>query len=144
MFNTISWQSYWTMLAISLAVYYFFIVFIYYRKELKAAFFTKTFKGNANQSFTINEDEFKAPDKDSEEGIVYSCMDELNAFFEEAKKRKWNKKEMIYALQGIMKKYPSIKTSGYKQSVSNVLLNQCEHICSIHLNAEELNHVWLG
>jgi hypothetical protein len=143
MFNTISWHSYWTSLAITTTIYYFILVLLFYRKEIKTAFLTKSFTKTADQSFIVNEDEFKAPSGDTEEGIVYACMDELNAFFEEAKKRKWNKNEMVYSLQLIMKKYPSIKTSRYKQSVSNVLINQCEHICSIHLNAEELEHVWL-
>lgn len=140
MFNTISWQSYWTMLAISLAIYYLFLFLVYYRKD----FMTSLSSRGMKQSFAINPDEFQSPLPDTDEGIVYSCMDELNAFFEEAKKRKWSKNEMIYSIQRILEKYPSIKTSGYKQSVSNVLLNQCEHICSIHLNAEELNRVWLG
>src|SRR5690242_13826017 len=129
MFNTISWHSYWTALAIISIIYYLFVFIVYYRKDFKASFLTKSSVGNGDQSFIINEEEFQQPSKETDEGIVYSCMDEINAFFDEAKKRKWNKNELIYSLQLIMKKYPSIKTSGYKKSVSNVLLNQCEHIC---------------
>jgi hypothetical protein len=143
MFNTISWQSYWTTLAISVAIYYLIILLLYYRKELRFSF-ERTCTKAEEQSFILSEEEFQTPSPDSEEAIVYSCMDELNAFFEEAKKRRWNRSEMMHSLQSILKKYPAIRSSGYKQSVTNVLRNQCEHICSIHLDKEELEHVWLG
>jgi hypothetical protein len=144
MFNTISWQAYWTFLVIVLSAYYLLVLFIYYRSDLKASFLSKTFTRSGVQSFIVDNSEFEAPSAETAEGIVYTCMDEINSFFAEAKKRKWNKNEMIYSLQSILKKYPAITTSGYKQSVSNVLLNQCEHICNLHLSAEELSHVWLG
>jgi hypothetical protein len=140
MFNTISWHSYWTTLAICLAIYYPIIFLLYYRKELKFSF-QKRLAGEVH-SFDPDEEAFQMPTQDSDEGVVYACMDEVNAFFEEAKKRKWGNDEMIRALQMIMNKYPSIEGSGYKQSVTNVLRNQCEHNCGIKLTNEELDRVW--
>jgi len=140
MFNTISWQSYLTTLALVIAIYYAFLLIFYYRNDLEVLVRSK----NESQPFQANGEEFQRPSVDSDEGIVYACMDEVNAFFEEAKKRKWHKNELTYAIQSIVKKYPAIRTSGYKKSVSTVLQNQCEHICNIHISAEELEHVWLG
>jgi hypothetical protein len=146
MFNTISWQSYWTTLAIISTIYYFVIYLIYYRKNFKASFLAGTFTQNRKFSLVANTNDpgFEQPPKDSEEHIVYSCMEELNAFFQEAKKRKWTKNELISSLGIIIKKYPSIKLSAYRQPVLNVLSNHCEHVCSIHINEEELDHVWLA
>lgn len=140
MFNAGSWESYWISLVICLAIYYLVIFLLYYRRDFRMSFLNKT----TNLKQVADDSEFQAPVEDSEEGIVYACMDELNAFFEQAKKRKWNKNELIYALVQILKKYPSINSSEYKQSVFNVLLSQCEHICSVHINREELSGIWLG
>jgi hypothetical protein len=41
------------------------------------------------------------------EGLIDSCMDRI--FFEEAKRKKNMKEEMIYSLQLLLKKYPSLK-----------------------------------
>jgi hypothetical protein len=142
MFNTISWQSYWTSLALILAIYYLVVYLLYYRSDVKLLF-----KGAGEKdSFSFRNDtpEFQQPPTDTEEQIVYSCIDELNAFFEEAKRKRWIKAELMHSLQLILKKYPSLQSSKYKASINTVLTNQCEHICNIHLSAEEVKHVWLG
>jgi hypothetical protein len=142
MFNTISWQSYWTGLAISFAIYYLVVYLLYYRSDVKLLF--KGVEEKDSFSFRNETSEFQQPLADTEEHIVYSCIDELNAFFEQAKRKRWIKDELIYALQMIIKKYPSLNASQYKSSINVVLTNQCEHICNIHLNEEEVKHVWLG
>jgi hypothetical protein len=71
-------------------------------------------------------------------------MDELNAFFENQKSSKAVKSEVMYALYGILQKYPSLRNCDYKESITNVIALQCENICSIHLSAEELKGVWFG
>jgi hypothetical protein len=71
-------------------------------------------------------------------------MDELNAFFEESRRKKVMKEELIYSLQLLLKKYPSLKDSEYKESLSNLIATQCEDTCLVRLNADEVYHVWLG
>ena len=148
MFYTISWQSYWCALALLLVIYFIVIYLVYYRRDLKLPFIEKQFppkKGNGFQLFDKeSHSEFDSPPDGTEEHIVYACMDEMNAFFDEASKKRWHKNELLYSLQLILKKYPSLKTSQYRSSIFNVIASQSEHICNIHLNAEEANEVWLG
>ena len=54
------------------------------------------------------------------------------------------KEELIYSLQLLLKKYPSLKDSEYKESLSNLIATQCEDTCLVRLNADEVYHVWLG
>jgi len=148
MFNGIGWQSYWVTLAILAAVYYLFIFLLYYRRDFKL-FFLKTTSIHAGESQTDNLPEI-APEFPNEEqdraeaSIVYACLDEVKALFEELKKSKGVKAEILYALQPLLKKYPTLKTSAYKKSITTVILSQCEHICAIRLNKEEVDKVWLG
>lgn len=163
MFNSISWQSYWLTLALLLAGYYLTIILLYYRSDFSVLLHRKsdtrtptdltpfpTESGvptlESQPSLFENDApaEFERPQAGTEEHVVYSCMDELTAFFGAAKRRKWVKEELMQALQGILRKYPALKTSSYKASLSNVIITECEHNCSLHLSVEDVDHVWLG
>ncbi len=158
MFNNISWQGYWLTIALTSAGYYLSIYLLYFRNDFKILIGQKKTKSSfeiAGHSSPLDESlkqselfndstEFELPDKNSEEAIVYACIDELDAFFNESKKGKCLKDEMICSLQSILKKYPSLKESGYKASLTNVMVGQCEHTCSIHLDADDLVKVWFG
>ena len=161
MFNAISWQSYWLTLALLSAGYYLAVYLLYYRSDFKiwmhrryspdGAPFTESVTtgerlgDNPAQPSLFEEggsSDFQLPEGGSAEAVVYNCMDELTAFFVEAKRRKWAKEELVQALRGILLKYPSLKNSSYRESLSNVMVTQCEHHCSIHLSAEDKVRVW--
>ena len=160
MLNNISWQGYWTTIALLTTGYYLSIYLLFFRTDFKILYRGKATNNensidftNSNikrqdvstQSPTINDfDEFQSPEVGSEEAVVYACIDELDAFFQESKKAKCLKSELISSLQIILKKYPTLKGSGYKASLTNVIVGQCEHICSIHLDADDVVRVWSG
>lgn len=147
MFNDISWQAYWTTLSLILAGYYLILYLVYFRPDFKVtSFLTKliTPVKNHQQALFDSAGDFQRPPEESEEAVVYAYMDELSAFFEQSKKVKCIKEELICALQTLLKKYPTLKTSQYKDSFTNVMVTQCEHMCSIHLSADDLVRVWFG
>jgi hypothetical protein len=80
---------------------------------------------------------------DSGERMVYACMDELSAYFQSSKGTKVVKEEFVFAVQKILSKYPSLKSSEFKEAVSNLIVSEAFHNCSIHLEEEDLFHVWL-
>jgi hypothetical protein len=163
MFQEISWQSYWTVIAVLSGVYYFVIYLLYFRKDFaikwsrnsksneESPFSSFTAGGAASQPVTPEQstlfhgsEEFQSPAKDTIESAVYTCMDEINAYLGEAKRSKCVKEEMLYALNAILRKYPAIAGSEYKESVTNVVVNQCEYHCSVHLSADDVVKVWVG
>jgi hypothetical protein len=151
MVNNISWASYWYALAIIGVIYYISVALLYYKEEL-----LQVFKTNKNRSsskiiwtpqpaaVTGSYQESTIPGPDETERIVQSLIDELNAFFDEAKKSKWVKEELLYAVKKLVTKYSSVRNSVYRESVNNLIAVQCDHICSVRLNAEEVDHVWIG
>jgi len=161
MFNNISWQGYWLTIALLSTGYYLTVYLLYFRNDFKVFFNRKLSVNNhshfvspgsdlkqetSNSQPSLFDDaiEFQSPDPHSEEAIVYACIDEIDAFLKEAKKSKCIKEELIFSLQLILKKYPSLKNSQFKASVTNVIVGQCEHNCSIHLNADDVVRVWFG
>lgn len=160
MLNNISWQGYWITLALLSAGYYLVIYLLYYRIDFKVLLPRNTdlkHSGNnstslafvqksSDQSSLIGEEsgsEISMPSTYSDEHLVYACMDELNAYFEEAKREKCVKEEFIYSLQRILQKYPTLKSSHYKESIMSVIISEAEHICSIHLKEDDVVQVWL-
>jgi hypothetical protein len=164
MFNSISWQGYWITIALLSAGYYLVVYLLYFRKDFSIEWgksskfneespFLPTTSGSVTSPpdtvghpslFDISSEEFQRPAKDTVESAVYTCMDEINAYLEEAKQSKCVKEEMLYALHSILKKYPGIAVSEYKESLTNVMVNQCEYHCSVHLSADDVVQVWVG
>lgn len=160
MLNNISWQGYWVTLALLTAGYYLVVYLLYFRKDFKISLpgkaglpkspsaspaVTSFLKEQAQPSLFRDgetEDEFSTP-TDPTEQAVYACMDELTAYFESAKKAKVMKTEVLFAVQRILQKYPSLQTSEYKVSITKVIQTEAEHHCSVHLNEEEMRKVWM-
>jgi hypothetical protein len=155
MFNTISWQSYWTAMALTTAFYYLAIYLLYVRNSSLEAFgqgpnkegsvFSLSEKSQTQPSlFDDSYNKDASYTQDNREHIAEFCMDELKAYFENQKKTKAVKSEVVYALYNILQKYPALRSSEYKESLTKIIATECENICSIHLNAEELKGVWFG
>jgi hypothetical protein len=146
MITTISWHQYFIFLAVSTILYYLVVYLLYFR----TASGVRIQKWGSFNNDLIKKEElpslFDHPSnvEDNLEDTVYACMDELNAFFENSKKSKAERSEVIVALHSLLQKYPSLKNSEFRQSITNVIATQCENICSIHLSAEELKGVWFG
>ena len=138
----ISWQGYWIWLAVISTGYYLVIYLLYYRHDLKAWIHPKPY--NSDGIVPASESIIQPHVEKDAERLIDSCMDELNAFFEESRRKKVMKEELIYSLQLLLKKYPSLKDSEYKESLSNLIATQCEDTCFVRLNADEVYHVWLG
>lgn len=159
MLNNISWQGYWATLALLTAGYYLVIYLRYFRKDLQvflqqrrpsttspsATPAVAAFLKEQTQPSPFSEDtgpDFQTP-AEGEESLVYAFIDELNAYFESARKAKVMKAEVLFAVQRILQKYPSLNESSYKESIGNVIRTEAEHHCSVHLSEEEISKVWM-
>jgi len=151
MINTISWQAYWQVIVVALVIYYVVVVFRFFVRNsiLSSGSATAITGSPISTSDGLLRDsgvhsEFHQPEMGSEEQLVYSCIDELNAFLQQSKRTKCDKPSFLFSIKRILTKYPSLKTSQYKEAVSSVLASEAEHLCSIHIDREDVDSVWLG
>ncbi|OLY94226.1 hypothetical protein SAMN05444008_105204 [Cnuella takakiae] len=157
MLKEISWSSYWLFIATTLVLYYCTLFAIYKLKTklalLKTAKQVWRKQEQQTENFTVQasasadaiaQDDFLYPSVESAEYPVYACVDEVNAFLEEARKHKGDKDGLISALRHIVAKYPSINRSEYQVSLSNVMVAQCAHLCFIDLSDADMERVWQG
>lgn len=153
MLDSVSWHSYWMAIITVSIIYYIVVYALYYRTAIRSVFSGKQFETFSANAALTNADEAIPKSIDGslegfksevEDHVIYDCMEELNTYFENQKKSMAIKTELMHGLQTILHKYPSLKNSEYKESLSNVIAVQCENICSIHLTADELKGVWMG
>lgn len=142
MLNTVSWGNYWLFVVTSTSIYYLVVYFLYFKGDLlKRGIFSSAMKEKTDLP------SFHQPmsaSSTNDEIVVDACINELNAFFENQKKSKAVKHELMHGLYSILQKYPSLRHSDLRDPVSSIIRTQSETICSIHLSAEELKGVWLG
>lgn len=148
MFNTISWQAYWMAIALTTAGYYGIVFLLYFRKGLKissssgaSSLFSSSSSNHQLRSQEASD--FSEPERGTDEHMVYACVDEINAFIQEAKRVKTGKQEFLLSIKAILAKYPTIPTTQYKEAVTSVLISEAAHNCSIHLSEAEVDSVWL-
>jgi hypothetical protein len=158
MFSSISWQTYWQIIGVITVLYYALVYLTYFRdfmslpvlkrgggdKALGGPVYLRRENEQEPSSSDQMEENRPAFSKENEEQLVSVCIDELDAFFDSQKKSKAVKGELMHGLYSILQKYPSLRHSDYKESLSGVIATQCQNICSIHLSAEELKGVWFG
>jgi hypothetical protein len=143
MFENISWQTYWTLVAVLSIGYYLAVYLLYFRKGLVGRFQTPNLSAEnvtntSPSSFIIDNESIDKAGLQAQ-----SCLDEINAFFEAKKKSKTEKNELLYGLYGIAQKYSSLKDSPYSDTLSNIIVTQAQSICSVHLGVDEVKAVWL-
>ena len=129
MLHSISWGSYWSALLILLIIYYGYVALKYYSGQLFQ-------KQGAQRNEDPETDDALLPE-------VRSLTDEITAYCQQAAQTNAVKPEIIYALQRIIKKYPSIINSAYQSSVSKLLRLECHDQCGLHLDEMELKQVWM-
>lgn len=162
MISNISWEGYWIFIALLSISYYLFVYLFYFKKDFLVNP-TKVASTNEGGPFAFNSapsetgqilvskeptpfdhpDDFQRPVKGTIEDVVYTCIDEVSAYLAEAKRAKCEKGEILNALRSILRKYPAISSSEYKESLVKVIVGQCEYHCSVHLNGSDVVCLWV-
>lgn len=62
----------------------------------------------------------------------------------EAAVKKIVREELFYSLQQILKNYSELHNTPFQNAINNLIENNCEKECSIHLSAVELAGLWKG
>ena len=148
MINNISWQSYWTFIALTVALYYLIIVSFFYKAEIKALIS----KGITSRSSIVNHDDSSIvslnmePSKDKTNLKYQSFVDELEAFFEALVNETVSKEYLIASIHTLIRKHAIVTYIEQKELVALQQLIQflSKDKCSIHLSADDVTGMWEG
>jgi len=155
MFSQISWTDYVQILFFLLGIYYAFVIFTYYRKDLfmlmskrqKAT--GKTLAGPSLGSSNLPDNkygndvsQYMPQSGNHYDLMVQTLLDELNAFITEAGHHGFDKEQILASVQLLLDKYPSVKSSPHKESIQQFIIEQCKHHCSVHFSDLEMQQLW--
>ncbi len=158
MFSQISWAAYIETVVYTIAIYYVFILYKYYRHDLlnilkgrhttslTEVAFTSAGKPSAIPQGNITNHVDFMPKEDQDNGyslLVQALTDEIQAFTAEAENNEFERESILLSFQLLVGKYPSIKSSPYKESIQELIAQQCATNCSVHLSDEELDGLWV-
>ena len=165
MFRNISWANYGIFILITLVVYYATIGCLYYLNEIKQLFTGKSsfvLKLSSSKKFATNNINSKVCDSNAENfnqannssanfavqsdnelpPSVYEYINEVKNLLEYASNNNSVKQEIIYSFQQLSKRYSFLKSSPFKEYVTNYILNECNNYSSIHLDEDEMKMIW--
>jgi hypothetical protein len=150
MFNQISWSSYLQFLILSLALYYTFVLYKYYRYDLlhflKGKKLTENSRFDPSSAFTSHPNEVHAGEKEKEIPMpqIHELVQQLKNFVQDVTERSFVKEEVIMGFQIILRDYKNLIGTSFQKSINDFIAVECEDKCSIHLDPYEINSVWLG
>jgi len=139
MISSISWSTYWTVISILLVIYYVSVCSIYYRDEIGYAL-----RGKSN-FFSGKESIGQEESEDSLHEISNAPTPfnvEVELTLKHAAEKKLMKQEIIYSLQRLIKKY-NIQKSSFDFEAEFNLVSLCSNYCSIHLDEEDVELLWM-
>ncbi len=133
MFTNISWKEFAVFIAAASFLYYAWLLFIFYAKDILRIFNKNKVAEAKLESENASEEIF---------GIVYRLQDEVKETIEEAAAKKYQKEEIIISLQMVLEKY-SLAATPFQFAVNNFIERTCKNSCSINLDEQELKQLWL-
>lgn len=150
MLHSISWQAFFTTLALLLLIYWAFIGLSFYRHEIKLLLAGKGKPGLQGASL-ITESPFEADIEDTPVAtdtglfpIAYALAEEIKQLAKEAGRRRLVREELMQALQSLIKKqpYPSLSNTAFRIAINNLVEAEIGTNCSIQFSKEELQMLW--
>lgn len=137
MFSSISWQSYISLLAVVLVVYYAFVLYVYYRKDIVQVLTQGGYKGEKR---IIENSETAVSD------AADHCEDEVKALIHQAGYSRLSKDEILFSLQQLLHsgRFETMQDPSFKKRLGKVITYECQSNCSMHLSEEDLEQVWVS
>lgn len=130
MFSGISWQQFVIFLLVANIIYYGFVWIVFYKARLPIL----SGVGKVGSISLHAEDQ-----PDEMLTTAQHIMDEIRPIFSD----RYNKNELILALQGKLKKYSSWDEPGFRETLNEFITAESRSKCSIRLSEEDQRVLWL-
>ena len=147
MLNQISWANYFEAIAILAVIYYVAILFVYCKADILQLLAVKpqhSFVSNVNETGTLKN---SSSNEHSDLATQFEYnIEELKALIRQSGYSQSPREEVLFALQKLLttERFQSIYNSPFKDAVNNLISDECQTNCSIHLSEEDLQGLWVS
>lgn len=144
MINNVSWSQYWTVIAAIGALYYFFILAVYFRKDLLTLPNRKfNFKNVSTPDILTDSKKVsqRAGVKQLDEKLS-NLIEELKAFIQQIILEESSREQLLQGVQRVLAKHYDESLSQYKDAINNIINTECSANKIVHLSDVELGNLW--
>ncbi len=148
MFSQVSFTDYVQTILYILPLYYGYVLYVYYRKDIKAILSGS--RGNYSSAIAkkvrVNDDNSVDFQRTGATGhytsVVKSLKNELTAFISAAGLNSFDKQDIHASLQLLIEKYSSVAASPYRSDIQQLIIDECKSHCSVSFSEAELEALW--
>ncbi len=146
--HIITWNQYIIYSVAGLVMYYGFIIFRFYRKDILQIQFPKAgkkkndsssqgtlFTGSSSNASTETAQNTLSP-------VVHDFVDELIVLLKQSAAQHAGKIEIIGAIKKLINKYPKLKGSSFQTSITNLIAAESDTNCNVRLSSNDLADLW--
>ncbi len=151
MLKTITWNNYWTAVAILAGFWYLVILLAYYRKEV-FNLFSGQYKMPAlrnNVPAPAGEEQVTVTQKDPASEYADAEIEELEAISEdihhnilEPAGKEISKDDLLVRLKNRLTYYEGLGQTNYRYALNNYLIKYSKALCGVDFSEGELNAAW--
>lgn len=149
MLNNISWQDYLSIMGAATILYYIIIGITYFRGDLKKALKRK--RGTSREMFIYEDtgdtgpvsmamDNHQPIETGNEIDLIEDLAERLGNTL--SGKAKPNRLELQEYIGQLLKDYPTLKASGLRESISELVVSECEKNGIGSLSKSEVDQLW--
>jgi hypothetical protein len=149
MLNNISWQDYLSIIGAATILYYIIIGMTYFRADLKRALNRK--RGNSREMFVYDDTgDTGAVAMAAETNLPIEVGNEIDLIEDLAEKlanslsgKNNVENHQLQEYVGMLfQDYPTLKTSGLRESINELVVSECEKIGVRSLSKSEVDQLW--
>jgi hypothetical protein len=160
MLQQITWSEYWKIIVIISVLYECSILLLFYRKEILLLAKGKRWvlpivRARATHRQDVLQEKTSLPrateeenEEDNEDENLIPFANELaesiKVLIGQAAEKEYAKEELFFGLQRLIKGYPQLKDTSYRQEINTLISVECKTKCALHLRTGELDKLWLS
>jgi hypothetical protein len=141
MLSKVSWYEFIWFLVFLVIPYYFFVLTVYFRKEVFSMIRNhglKTGPGYETAAHVSGQE----PQNELSLSDIHDLLEDLKKLFAVASKTKMVKEELVQAIHIKLKTYPNLEESNLREDISNHIKIEAKTVCGIALDAADLKQFW--
>jgi hypothetical protein len=155
MLNSISWKEYFTIVILIGILYYLIIGYLYFKWEILGLFGIKLIQSENRQPIDVsefratlkkenNEDYLPKPMSEPDiTPVIQTFTNEVQAYFQAIAGQHKVKEEVLFALQQIAGKYPTLKASDLREALEEFTYTESKKYLSVLLEPESVKNIWV-
>lgn len=158
MINNISWANYCFAIVCILIIYYFVVLFGYYKDDITKLVVRQQIPSaipDASEDLDVHRDStfatisnpghdglFVQTNADHSQLHIQTFLDELEAYFQQAEAIKINKKHLTLAIRRVLLKHKTDAVFFHRTFINKIIQMHSIKDCSIHLSDVDMDMLW--